>query len=141
MNNSKTTQEIEKTFKGYIKFNHAEEGKINLCSGRSGFSSLFAMGALELTTKLSKSGEVVHYDYETDKKGLGELIEKSGDVLTNIQEAMTAISIIMTDQENENIKQNTSELAWLLLGLNELSSTTSDNLERMNRTMNICKHI
>jgi len=54
---------------------------------------------------------------------------------------MTAISIIMTDQENENIKQNTPELAWLLLELNELSSTTSDNLERMNHTMNSCKHI
>jgi predicted P-loop ATPase/GTPase len=122
-----------------IKFEHGEDGKVVLNCGKSTFVDLFLLGAIELTAKINYSEKNCCYDYAKDKEGLEQLVLRSSEVLNHLHDSIQAISVVLTNPDNEEIKDNLSDLAWILVGLTELSATVAHTNHEMSRTLRMKK--
>ena len=116
-----------------VKFHFADNGFVELATGKSSFSDLFVLGALQLTSKINCRESC--YEYPTDKQGLEKLIRKSNELLTHLHDGIGVLGMLMTDSKSEEPKENLHGLAWLLVGLNELSSSVAHNNAEMNHTL------
>jgi len=117
-----------------IKFIHAGDGVTEDCGNKTIFPSIWAIAAVDVSTILNVSGNTVTYTCPTDKEGLELLIERGLDFIDNVNSANQAIGMVMVEHDKiDGI--DLPELAWLQVGLLELSSKVHRAVDQMQHVL------
>jgi len=119
-----------------VKFKHAKEGVISIGGNKTAFPDIWAIAGVDVSTIMNMSVNAITYDCPTDEKGLDDLIDKGLDFIENVDAANQAISMVMTESEKiDGI--DVPELAWLQVGLHELSLKVHSSVNQMRSVLKI----
>jgi len=117
-----------------IKFKHAKDGVISTCVNKTAFPGIWSIAAVDASTIMNVSGDAITYDCPTDTKGLETLIDQGVDFIENVNSANQAISMVMTEHKTiDGI--DITELAWVQVGLLELSSKVHYAVDQMKHVL------
>jgi len=117
-----------------ILFKHAEDGVIDACVKNTTLPYIWEIAAVDISTIRHVSGNTITYTCPTDKEGLERLIDRGQDFIENVNSANQAISLVMTEHEKIDCIDVT-ELAWLQVGLLELSAKVDYAIHQMQHVL------
>lgn len=80
------------------------------------------------------------YKFEHNANALSDLVSMTDEFLECVHDATDAISMLLTDDESEVIKECRRQLAWLLLGLGEMAQIASENKSAIEYTLRVKKN-
>jgi len=117
-----------------IKFKHASDGVTEACGNKTIFPAIWAIAAVDVSTIQHVSVNSFTYDCPTDNEGLEVLISRGLEFIENVNSANQAINMVMVDHEKiDGI--DVPELAWLQVGLLELSSKVHYAVDQMKHVL------
>jgi len=116
-----------------IKFIHAQDEHTVSNVGKSALSNSFLIGAMALTAKERVlDGEVV-YQYPTDQAGIERLQLKIDSYIECLADAISAITVMSTFVDENEVVDELNSVNWLLCGLSESIKIASNQSAQLRK--------
>ena len=109
-----------------IAFTHANMAKLLKVREKSSLSNIILLSAMPLTSEQHVVNNELITKYATDAEGIDILRIKSGDLVGGIQDSIQALSIIMSEVDEQEHGGELHSLHWLICGLSELAQHIND---------------
>jgi len=104
-----------------IQFNHAQGGAVSIPHTTTEINTLFAMGAITHTAKITANEKAIYNEYATDEKGLKDLIFFASEVLEVLNKSIGTIGGLLVHSDKEEVTEEIQNIGFLLTALSDLA--------------------
>ena len=104
-----------------IKVNHAQGGAVSIPTTTTGINTLFAMGAITHTAKITASETAIYNEYATDEKGLKDLIFFANETLKVLNKSIGTIGNLLINSDKKEVAEDIQNIGLLLTALSDLA--------------------
>lgn len=104
-----------------IKFNHAQGGGLSIPYTSTGINTLFAMGAITHTAKITANEKAIYNEYATDEKGLKDLIFFASETLEVLNKSIGTIGNLLINSDKKEVAEDIQNIGLLLTALSDLA--------------------